>query len=126
MKKLNYYGKEINVSDKLFNTLLELSKKEKLSNRRETRRHEEFLEYKHGIKSDYEDILFNELEIKRVMNKLNNILMVIRRRDRELFKQHHIQKVSVKDIAEMQGVTPRAIRKKLCRIIKRINELWRK
>lgn len=127
MRKIKYEdinGKilEFEVLNELADEYEKLLKKERLNNRKETRRHESFKDEKHGAIKNFEEDFLCSLDIQ----KFNKIIMVLRPRDRKLFKLHYLNGVSIKTIAKNQKVTASAIRKKLRRIKKKIHELWLK
>ncbi len=116
---------EFFVADELADEYVMLEKKDKASRSRDRKRHDKsFDEAIHSVRptKSIEDQMIHDLD----SDKLYKILSVLRLKDRELFKLHYIELVSMTKIAKIQGVTKSAISHKLCRIRKRIIELWQK
>lgn len=127
MKTIKYVftdGKkaEIEVSDEFAEEYKKLEEAEKLNDRTETRRHKEYIEVEHSSGYKTDEFLLKKLNAEKLMK----ILSVIRRKDRELFKLHYFDYISMTEIARKEDVHISAISRKLKRIKKKIHELWLK
>ena len=116
---------DIEVTEEFAIIYLEMERRERLTERKETRRHQSLdKSLEHGFDiADPSENIFEKIELSERIRQLHRAIKKLSPEQQELLKQVYFEYIPQTELAAMQGVTKKAINNRLARILKKLKKL---
>ena len=115
---------EIEVTEEFAAEYAELEHKEKLTERKETRRHQSLdksMEHGWDIADQSADVVL-QAEVEEDKKRLHDAILKLPKEQRKLLEEVYFQDIPQTELAKRDGVTKTAVNNRLARILKKLKK----